>query len=180
MIAHLFVAALQSAAVTGPSSDASGVHRASIVTPIAAPAPEIYAAATGDISGWWNHTFAADPEALILDARPGGALVEYTDVNRLNGVVHAQVTAAQWPHTLRMEGPFGLAGHGVETEVTWIIRENAAGADFEVYLALSGDIDHATARTVVEVWRGFIEDRLKPYVEGDCHIVGAACAGFAP
>jgi len=40
---------------------------------------ETYDALTGDISGWWDHTFANEPYRLYIEPRPGGGFYEIFD-----------------------------------------------------------------------------------------------------
>ena len=37
---------------------------------------DVYDAATGDISGWWDHSFSAHPKKLYIEAKPGGERVD--------------------------------------------------------------------------------------------------------
>ena len=39
----------------------------------------IYDAATGDISGWWDHSFSGNPHKLYIKAKPGGGFYEIFD-----------------------------------------------------------------------------------------------------
>ncbi len=64
--------------------------------------PEIiYDAFTGDISGWWDHTFSDAPRALYIEPTPGGAFMELFDESG-DGVRHATVTAAKRGELLRL------------------------------------------------------------------------------
>ena len=53
-----------------------------------------YALVTGDVSGWWDHTFSENPLRLYVDARPGGGFYEIFD-EAGNGVEHARVIFAR-------------------------------------------------------------------------------------
>src|SRR5512139_3819440 len=57
-------------------------------------AEEIFDAATGDISGWWDHTFSQRPKALILEPKVGGHFLELFD-DQGNGAQHAEVIYCQ-------------------------------------------------------------------------------------
>jgi hypothetical protein len=41
-----------------------------------APPEAVYDAATGDISGWWDHYTSEHPKKLYLEAKPGGGFYE--------------------------------------------------------------------------------------------------------
>ena len=73
---------------------------------------------TGDISGWWDHSFSDNPYKLYIEARPGGGFYEIFDESG-DGVQHAVVTADQRGKLLRCVGPLGLAGHAVEMVCTY-------------------------------------------------------------
>ena len=40
---------------------------------------DIFDAATGDISGWWDHSFSGNPKKFYLEAKPGGGFYEIFD-----------------------------------------------------------------------------------------------------
>jgi len=63
----------------------------------------VYDYATGDISGWWDHSFSKKPYRLFIEAKPGGGFYEIFNKNG-DGVLHATVTAAQRGKLLRMDG----------------------------------------------------------------------------
>lgn len=54
---------------------------------------EIYDAVTGDISGWWDHSFSDKPYKLYIEAKPGGGFYEIFNESG-DGVKHATVTFA--------------------------------------------------------------------------------------
>ena len=133
---------------------------------IAASPAEVFAAATGDVSGWWDHSFSGTPQSLILEPRPGG---HFTETFEGGGARHATVIYVKAPNALRFEGPLGLSGSAVSFVTTYDIQPAANGASMTVTVNAAGQIDDATARAVAGVWRHFIGERLKPYVEAGCH-----------
>ena len=54
---------------------------------------EIYDAITGDISGWWDHSFSEKPYKLYIEPKPGGGFYEIFNESG-DGVKHATVTVA--------------------------------------------------------------------------------------
>jgi len=54
----------------------------------------VYDHLTGDISDWWDHSFAENPEKLFIEARPGGGFYEIFD-KQGNGALHATVNPPQ-------------------------------------------------------------------------------------
>ena len=79
---------------------------------------EVFDAATGDITGWWDHTMSENPVKMSIEHRPGGAFMEIFN-EKGEGVRHAVVTAAERGKLLRYEGPLGLAGHALHMVTTW-------------------------------------------------------------
>jgi len=67
-----------------------------IVQEVVLPAsPEaVYDAATGDISGWWDHHVSDHPKKLYIEAKPGGGFWEIFDDSG-DGVLHATVIYAE-------------------------------------------------------------------------------------
>ncbi len=69
----------------------------------------IYHAITGDISGWWDHSFSSSPAKFYIEPRPGGGFYEIIDESG-DGVLHATVIYAQRGKLLRFDGPLGFSG----------------------------------------------------------------------
>lgn len=126
---------------------------------------EVFDAATGDVSGWWDHSMSGDPIELTIEPRPGGHFLEIMD-EQGGGVVHATVIQAQRGKLLRMHGPMGLAGFAVDMVTTWTLEENdAGGTDFHVEVHAAGEIYEDWGELVEKTWRHFIEGRLLPHLE---------------
>lgn len=135
---------------------------------IAAPPKIVFAAATGDISPWWDHTFSDRPYALILEAKPGGRFLERFDDGNA-GALHAQVIYVQAPNVLRMEGPLGLSGKAVTMVTTYDLEAVPGGTALTVTVNAAGQLAEQDEALVTDVWRHFIKERLKPYVESGCY-----------
>ena len=133
-------------------------------------APEvIYDAITGDVSGWWDHSFSKDPHKFYLEAKPGGGFYEIFDAAG-NGVKHATVIYADRGKLLRFEGPLGLSGRAVTLVTTYTFE--AVGPDstrLRVEVHGAGELDASLEGLVDQVWHHFIIERFKPWVEFGGH-----------
>ena len=129
---------------------------------------EIYDAITGDISGWWDHSFSENPKRFYVEPKPGGGFLEIFDEEG-NGVLHATVLVADRGKLLRMNGPLGLSGQAVDGVYTY--RFAAAGENTTLTLEanLAGQITEEVAGIVEGVWRHFLIEQFKPYVESGKH-----------
>jgi hypothetical protein len=130
---------------------------------------QIYDAITGDISGWWDHTFSEKPYKLYIDAIPGGGFYEIFNAGG-DGVKHATVIYSDRGKMLRMDGPLGLSGKAVQMVTTYEFL--ALGSD-STTLKLSvhgaGGIEEGVPAIVESVWQHFIFERFKPYIEAGKH-----------
>jgi hypothetical protein len=126
----------------------------------------VYDAITGDISGWWDHTFSEKPAKFYIDPKPGGGFYEIFDESG-DGVLHATVIYAQRGKLLRLDGPLGLSGKAVT--MVYTLSFGPQGAD-STKLSLevhgSGEFEPTIPGIVESVWKHFLFDRFKPYVEG--------------
>ena len=126
----------------------------------------IYDAITGDISGWWDHSFSEKPYKLYIEPVPGGGFYEIFNAGG-DGVRHATVIYSDRGKMLRFEGPLGLSGKAILMVTTYEFV--AAGADsttLKLSVHGSGEVDEGTPATVESVWHHFLFERFKPYVEG--------------
>lgn len=155
------------AQTTGDSTALScGAFAFEIVTVLPGDPETIYDAITGDLSGWWDHTFSEKPVKLHLEAKPGGGFWELFDEEG-NGVLHATVIYAHRPHVLRFDGPLGLSGNALHMVATY--RFNPVESDstqLTVQVRAAGEQAKTWEPIVERVWRHFILDRFKSYVEG--------------
>jgi hypothetical protein len=126
---------------------------------------EIFDALSGDISGWWDHSFSEKPRALYIEPKPGGAFMEIFD-DAGNGVKHATVIAADRGKLLRFEGPLGLSGRAVQLISSYELT--AAGPDsthIKFELHGSGELNDKLIKIVDGVWYHFLFEQFKPYIE---------------
>lgn len=178
----LLALALQGATAETPPAafDVQG-FRSQLVVEIDAPPARVWDAATGDVTGWWDHSFAIDPAAMAIEAEAGGRFYEYLKTGSTDGALHARVIYADAPQTLRLDGPLGLSGRAVQLVTTWSLAEAQDGAAtrFTVDIAMQGELDAELAGAVHGVWTHFIGVRLKPYVEAGCDLApDMPCAAF--
>jgi len=130
----------------------------------------IYEAVSGDISGWWDHTFSEKPTRFYIDAKPGGGFYEiYNEAG--DGVLHATVIVADYGKMLRFDGPLGLSGRAVQAVHTY--QFEAVGQDstlmkFEGHFF--GETQEGLPETIEKVWYHFLFERLKPYIERGDHL----------
>jgi hypothetical protein len=129
----------------------------------------IYDAISGDISGWWDHSFTEHPHKLYLEARPGGGFYEIFN-ERGDGARHATVIYAERGKLLRFDGPLGLSGKALQLVCSYSFAP--AGPDSTI-LSLSvhgsGEIAEGMPKVVEGVWHHFLFERFKPYVESGAY-----------
>jgi hypothetical protein len=131
---------------------------------------QIFDAATGDISGWWDHSFSGNPKKLFIEPKPGGGFYEIFD-DQGNGVLHATVIYSQRPNMIRFDGPLGLSGRAVQIVTTYEFSEFGKDSTLmKVSVHGSGEMEEGMPAIVEKVWEHFIYDRFKPYVEAGNHL----------
>lgn len=125
---------------------------------------EAFDSMTGDISGWWDHTFSGKPKALYIEPIPGGCFCEIFN-NAGEGAEHARVTAVERGKLLRMVGPLGLAGLPFQMSMT--ITFSAAGEGTKIKMTGSawGMMEDGWDKAVDGVWHHFLIEQYKPFVE---------------
>jgi hypothetical protein len=130
---------------------------------------EIFGAITGDIGGWWDHSFSEHPKRFFIEPKVGGCFCEYFD-DAGNGVRHAVVTFVDRPKVLRFEGPLGLAGNATQMVFTYQL-EPIPGDSTQLTLQAqgSGHVEAGWPDVVAKVWNHFLVERLKPYIEAGKH-----------
>jgi hypothetical protein len=127
---------------------------------------QIYDAITGDISGWWDHSFSDKPYKLYIDAVPGGGFYEIFNAGG-DGVKHATVIYSDRGKMLRFDGPLGLSGKAVQMVTTYEFLE--AGSDstlLKLTVHGAGEIAEGVPAIIGSVWHHFLFERFKPYVIG--------------
>jgi uncharacterized protein YndB with AHSA1/START domain len=129
----------------------------------------VYDAVTGDISGWWDHSFSATPKHLFIEAKPGGGFWEiFNDTG--DGVLHATVIYAERGKHLRFTGPLGLSGQAIDMVTTYDFLPDPAGTKLRLTCNVSGQIDDGEDKIVDAVWQHFLVERLKPYIESGAYL----------
>lgn len=133
--------------------------------------PEIiFDAVTGDISGWWDHSFSENPKKFYIEPKPGGGFWEIFD-DEGNGVLHATVIYADRGKLLRFDGPLGLSGMAIKVITTYSFEP--VGTDstlFKVSLRAAGEVQEGIPAIVESVWDHFIFEQLEPYVNSGKHL----------
>ena len=131
---------------------------------------DIFDAATGDISGWWDHSVSENPVELFIEPIPGGGFWEFFD-DEGNGVLHATVIAADRGKLLRFDGPLGLAGIAIHLVTTYTFEPIGSDSTFmKISVHGAGEVEDGTPATVEKVWEHFIFERFKPYIETGEHL----------
>ena len=131
---------------------------------------QIYDAITGDISGWWDHSFSQNPKKFYIEAKPGGGFYEIFD-EAGNGVLHATVTFANRGKMLRFDGPLGLAGRAVQMVTTYTFEKADNDSTLlKVSVHGSGEMEEGLSAIVENVWEHFIFERFKPYILAGKHL----------
>ena len=167
---HLFGLAVLAVLAAGPGPIFAQLKPASVFSfsfevTLTAPPVEIYDALTGDISGWWDHHFAEKPYRLYIEAKPGGGFYEIFDQSG-DGARHATVILAERGRRLRFDGPLGLSGQAIQTVTSYDLAPAGQGATrLTVSVHGSGEMDEKIPGVVEKVWRHFIIERFKPFIE---------------
>lgn len=131
---------------------------------------EIFEAATGDISSWWDHSVSENPVEFYIEPVPGGGFWEFFD-DEGNGILHATVIAADRGKLLRFDGPLGLAGTAIHLVTTYTFEP--VGRDstlMKISVHGAGEVEDETPAIVEKVWEHFIFERFKPYIESSVHL----------
>ncbi len=126
---------------------------------------QIYDAITGDISGWWDHSFSEKPYKLYIDAIPGGGFYEIFNAGG-DGARHATVIYSDRGKMLRFDGPLGLSGRAVQMVTTYeFIEKGPDSTTLKLSVHCAGEIEDGLAAKVDSVWHHFLFERFKPYIE---------------
>jgi uncharacterized protein YndB with AHSA1/START domain len=165
-------AAAQTGSAVDPS-EAGAVERLEVgafafehVIEIAAPPDSVWGAITGDLTGWWDHTYSGDPARFFLEPWPGGRFIELFDDDSRDGFLHGTVTFVKRPELLRFEGPLGLTGYAVHGVYTYRLEPVDDATRLTLTARVTGEMQDSWPAAVEGVWRHFLFDRLKPYLEG--------------
>ncbi len=120
------------------------------------PPAVAYQVFTAEIGQWWGHTFSTTPYLLRLDARPGGAFIEFFDGDG-NVVEHGRVIYAKAGEGLRIVGPYGFSGQGLEFvhDFKFTPRPDG-GTTVSLHLEVIGRLDSDARGMVLAVWKHFL------------------------
>ena len=125
----------------------------------------VYDRLTGDITGWWDHSFSQKPLKLYIEPRPGGGFYEIFN-DKGDGVRHATVLYAERGKMLRFEGPLGLSGRAVQVVTTYRLSPlEPDSTKLTLAVHMQGEVDEKLADRVNTVWHHFLLERFKPYME---------------
>jgi len=130
----------------------------------------IFDAVTGDLSGWWDHSFTDNPKEFFIEPVPGGGFWEIFD-DEGNGVLHATVIYADRGKMLRFDGPLGLSGKAIQIVTTY--QFEPVGTDstlFKVSVHAAGEVEDGLPAIVERVWEHFIYEQLEPYIKSGKHL----------
>ncbi len=129
----------------------------------------IYDAITGDISGWWDHSFSEKPLKFYIEPKPGGGFYEIFDETG-DGVKHATVIVAHRGKLLRFDGPLGLSGNAIHMVHTYEFEP--VGSDstlLKLTVNAAGQMEDNWSDIVDNVWHHFLFEQFKPYIESGKH-----------
>lgn len=135
-------------------------------TVIAASPHRVWHALTTKIAAWWGAPYQrGEADDVVLDARPGGLLLErWAD----GGAVWGTVTAVRQARHLEIEGAVGMVG-----PVSGVVRItlDPQGEDTVVRLSHEavGKVDDETQRSYSLGWEDLLGVRLKALVEDGTH-----------
>lgn len=163
-LAVLAVAALTPAARAAIDPLPAGGFKISQVVMLPGSPERAYDAATGDIAPWWDHTFHDKPLRLVIEPWAGGGFWEIWNAEG-EGVKHATVTWAERGKRLRIDGPLGLAGNAITLVTTWDFAAKGDSTQLTCTANLAGAVPPGLEKAVDGVWRHFLGEGLKPYVE---------------
>ena len=140
------------------------------------PPDQLFEAATGDISGWWDHSFTSEPYSLEIQPEIGGYFLERFD-GEGNGAIHATVSFVRRPERIQFKGPFGFAGRALDLVVTYDVTPAPEGSRLSLTVEMAGHVTPEEDAIVEAVWRHFLIERLQTYLEAGCR-GGGPCAAM--
>jgi hypothetical protein len=138
----------------------------SVTTDMAGTPEEVFDAATGDITPWWDHTMSGKPLKMYVEPKPGGAFMEIFN-EKGDGVRHAVVTGVERGKFIRLEGPMGLAGYALFLVTTWNFEPAETEGRTQVTISVrgSGEVQEGWPELIERTWHHFLVECLKPYLE---------------
>lgn len=156
---------LAAVASAGAAESEFGVFSFSLSGEMKGTPEEVFDAATGDITGWWDHTMSGNPLKMYVEPVPGGAFMEIFN-EQGDGVRHAVVTGAERGKLLRYEGPLGLAGFALHMVTTWAFAPAGEGrTTVTLQVHGAGEVHEGWPEVIEKTWRHFLFERLQSYLE---------------
>jgi uncharacterized protein YndB with AHSA1/START domain/uncharacterized protein YciI len=147
---------------------------------IAASPETVFDAATGDITGWWDHHMSEKPKKIYIEPKPGGGFYEIFD-DAGNGVLHATVNYADRGKKLIFTGPLGFAGHALTIVTTYEFKPDPSGTRLHLTSSNAGEFPEGVDKSVLDgVWHHFLVERLKPYVESGAYLKKKSASAASP
>lgn len=146
-----------------PADQVGNYSSVNVVT-IAGDPQLVWENLTGDVSGWWDHSWSESPLKMYIEPSPGGGFYEIFDEEG-HGVLHATVIAAIPGKLLRLDGPLGLAGRAIDVVTTYELKADGDSTVVTVTCNMSGNVDAELAKIVDGVHYHFIGEQLKNYIE---------------
>lgn len=127
---------------------------------------EAFDAFTGDISGWWDRSFSEHPFKIILEPRPGGGFYELFD-EQGNGAQHARVIFVQRGQRIRFTGAMGFSGYAMEMvhTVDFLPADDPQHTRVSLLVRAAGQLDPDWPEGIERVWKHFLDERFKLYME---------------
>jgi len=177
-LAVLFIASLAAAAARAEVTERE-VRAFEITKQVLLPGTPMDAwnALTGDISGWWDHTFSKDPVSFRIEPFVGGHFIEETGPMGA-GVIHGDVIYALPGKKLVLDGPLGFIDYAVQTVHSFSFDDNGDGTTtLSLRLGFVGEYQDGWAEALDVVWDHFLVERLKVYMEAGC-TEGSPCMAF--
>ena len=136
---------------------------------LAATPSAVYDTVTGDISGWWDHSFSKTPKKLYIEPKPGGGFYEsFNDSG--DGALHATVIYAERGKKLTFTGPLGLSGKAVDIVTSYELSPDPAGTRLHLTVNATGQTSEDVAKIVDSVWHHFLIERLQPYIKSGAYL----------
>lgn len=143
----------------------TGAFSFSISADVKGTPEQVFDAATGDITPWWDHTMSGHPVRMYVEPKPGGAFMEIFNEEG-DGVRHAVVTGAERGKLLRYEGAMGLAGFALNLVTTWTFEAAGEGrTTVTVTVHGAGELQHGWPEVIEQTWRHFLVERFQAYLE---------------
>ena len=173
LAASLFLAgaAFAAGAATGSTSFEPTGFVLEVATEVPVPPAEAFDAFTGDVSGWWDHHFAPEPAALVIEPRVGGTFHELFGEEG-EGVIHGEITWCQRGERLVIRGPFGFHGMALDLVHTISFEATEGGTRVAVSIHANGEAEPEHPAVIERVWNHFLVEQYRAWVEAGRHREG--------